>query len=114
VSDNYRKRLIILQCVGILMYVALAWIANTLGGCQIYGLPDCARKELTVYSVAIGVGLVPLALSVFLGRLTFIPLFIFNILVSVLFFPVGTVIGVLSIHALMKYRAESKRRDLAT
>jgi len=114
VSDRYQRRLVVLQCIGVFMYVAAAWLVSALAGCREYGLTDCARKDLTVYAIAVGVGLVPLVLSIFLGRVTFIPLFLISILSSILLVPFGTVIGVPSIHALLKYRAESNARAHVT
>jgi hypothetical protein len=114
VTSKYKLRLVGLQCIGILMFLAMAWLVNALGGCRVYGLPDCAQKEQTLYNIAFVAGLVPLVLSIFLGRITYIPLFLLSILSSIFFFPLGSVIGVLSIHALLKYRAESKARARAT
>lgn len=104
VMDNiYQKSLIKIHSAGMLLYIATAWLVTMLAGCEEYGLSSCTQKEVTVYVLFLVTGLVPILLSLWLNRLTSMILFVYSILVSIALFPIGTVIGILSIFKLKEY-----------
>lgn len=61
-------------------------------------------KEFDTYIVMSIVGLVPVLFSAFLNKVNFVLLYLFSALISIVLFPLGTVIGGCSIYFLMKYR----------
>jgi len=96
----YKKRLIIIHSIGVVLCFPFAWIALKFGGCAEYGLPNCTR----VYFVFPLIAAIPIPLVIFLNKVTYKLLYGYNVVLIILLFPLGTAIGALSIKELKRYK----------
>lgn len=101
---TYKNKLLKLHSAGLILFIALAWLISKLAGCEEYGLTNCGQKEIITYVFFVVIGLVPIICSIYINRITYILIFAYDILISILLFPVGTAIGVYSIMLLLEYK----------
>ena len=103
-----KKNLIITHSVGLVVYWIFAVAAIVLGGCESYGLENCLQKEVTVFVLLTVAGIVPILLSIYLNSITYLVLLVYSFVVMVFLFPIGSVLGLISVLNLRKWKNSGK------
>jgi len=104
-QSEEQKSLVRIHSWGILLFVISAVMTNLLGGCEAYNFSNCSLKKLLVFIIFFFIGLLPVIGAIYLNRVTSALLLIYSILISILAFPFGSIVGVLS---FIKLRAHQK------
>jgi len=103
-KNENQEELIKIHTFAIILYISISWLATKLGEYEVYGFSNLAQKEMAVYAISISIGIIPILCSIFLNKITYSFLFLYSILFSILFFPIGTILGIFSILDLIKYK----------
>lgn len=100
-----KNKIIIIHSIGLVCYWIIAALVVVLGGCEAYGLEGCSKKHITMFAILTVVGVIPIALSQMLNVATYIILLIYSITVIVALAPIGTVLGIISLINLHKWKS---------